>query len=225
MSTCTPEGAPLLVFGGTFDPVHLAHLRLAEEALAACAAASVRWIPAGWPPHRGTPRVAGEHRLQMVRLAIADNPRFQLDDAEVLSAAPSYTVDTLERLRAELGAQRPLILLLGADAFAGLAGWHRWPELFALAHLAVAERPGHALDSGGLPPAVGSELRARRADAATALQAAPAGRILPFAMTALDVAATRIRALLEAGASARYLLSPPVLDYIQTNRLYSRQVT
>lgn len=219
------DRTPLIVFGGTFDPVHIAHLRLAEEALETCGAASVRWIPAGRPPHRGEPRVAGEHRLAMVRLAIAGNPHFAVDDTEIRSDAPSYTVSTLARLRAELGYERPLILLVGADAFAGLADWHRWAELFGLAHLAVAERPGHGIDERSLPPAIGAELAARRSVDASALHAQPAGRILPFAMTALDIAATRIRALLAAGASVRYLLSPAVLDYIQSNRLYSPDPT
>lgn len=136
-----PEPGPLGLFGGTFDPVHLGHLRLAEEAREALGLASVRWIPAGQPPHRGAPRLSGAHRLAMVRLAVAGNPAFQVDGAEVESPGPSYTVTTLERLRRELGPEQPLVLLLGADAFAGLPGWHRWQALLGLAHLVVLHRP------------------------------------------------------------------------------------
>ena len=152
------ERAPLGIFGGTFDPVHLGHLRLAEEAAEALELASVRWIPAGWPALRGAPRVAAAQRLEMVRLAIAGNPRFELDSAEVEAAQPSYTVPTLERLRQSdcIGSERPLVLLVGADAFAGMAGWHRWESLFELAHVGVAHRPGYPVEYGRRRSEVGA---------------------------------------------------------------------
>lgn len=223
-----PEPAPLGIFGGTFDPVHIGHLRLAEEAAEALALAGVRWIPAGQPRHRETPRVAAEHRLRMVELAVAGNPRFAVDAAEVASGEASYTVPTLQRLRAELGSARPLVLLLGADAYAGLPGWHRWRELFALAHLAVAHRPGFAIDAAALPAELRDEHCARAvADTDTnatpdALAASPAGRIVSFAMTPLAVSATQLRGLLAQQRSPRYLLPQPVIDYIQLNHLYRR---
>ena len=116
-----PTGRPLGVFGGTFDPVHFGHLRLAEAAIDALDLGGVRWIPAGRPVLRDAPRVNAAQRLEMVRLAIAANPRFELDASEVDAAQPSYTVPTLERLRqpAVCGDQRPLVLLVGADAFSG----------------------------------------------------------------------------------------------------------
>lgn len=217
-----PERRPVGVFGGTFDPVHVGHLRLAEEAAEALGLAAVRWIPAGQPRHRASPRVAAAHRLRMVELAIAGNPRFCLDAAEAESGEASYTVPTLARLRAELGAAQPLVLLLGADAYAGLPGWHRWPELFALAHVAVAHRPGFAVDAAALPAALQAEHRARHVpgDDPAALAAAPAGRILSFPMTPLAVSATQVRALLASGRSARYLLPPAVIDYIDLHHLY-----
>ncbi|MBI3525277.1 MAG: nicotinate-nucleotide adenylyltransferase [Betaproteobacteria bacterium] len=216
------DGALVGIFGGTFDPVHYGHLRLAEEARAALGLAEVRWIPAGQPPHRSAPQAAVEHRLAMLRLALAGNPAYSLDDSEALSAAPSYSVPTLERLRARLGAQRPLVLLLGVDAFLGLGSWHRWRELFGLAHLAVATRPGYTLEAGQMAPALAGEFHARRKHAAAALSAAPAGCILPFPITALDISATHLRATLRSGSggSARYLLPDPVLDYIAGHKLY-----
>lgn len=221
----TPQGggctAPVGILGGTFDPVHYGHLRLAEEARTALGLAEVRWIPAGQPPHRPTPRTPVEDRLAMLRLALVGNPAFSIDDSETRSATPSYTVPTLERLRAQLGPQRPLVLLLGIDAFLGLGSWYRWRELFGLAHLAVATRPGYALDAERMEPALAVEFRARRNRAATALTDAPAGRILPFPISALDISATTLRATLVAGGSARYLLPDPVLDYIAANRLYN----
>lgn len=222
-STSTPEAAPraaIGVFGGTFDPPHLAHLRLAEEAREALGLTTVRWIPAGQPPHRSTPRSGAEHRLAMVRAAVSGHAAFEVDDAEVRSAAPSYTVPTLERLRAEIGPQRPLVLILGADAFAGLPTWHRWEALFSLAHLGIATRPGHSLLGAGLEGALAGTLQQRRTERPQDLHDAPAGRILCFNMTPLDISASAIRALLQRGASARYLLPDRVLEYIRTHGLY-----
>lgn len=212
--------APLGIFGGTFDPVHFGHLRLAEEAIGQLGLAGVRWLPAGQPAHRGTPQVTARQRLDMVLRSTAGNARFSVDAGEVEAAAPSYTVPTLERLRGELGPTRPLVLLVGADAFAGLAGWHRWTELFDLAHLAVSHRPGFPVDADGLPEALAGEFRARRLAAPDGLKAAPAGGIVTFAMTQLAISATQIRQLLAAGQSARYLLPDAVLDYISLHQLY-----
>lgn len=212
--------AAIGVLGGTFDPVHYGHLRLAESAADALVLDAVRWIPAGAPPHRAPPATAAAHRLEMVRLAIAGNPRFTLDAAEAESAAPSYTVPTLERLRGELGTQCAIVLLLGVDAFLGLPGWHRWQALFALAHIAVANRPGFPLDAKGMAAPLAQALFKRRAEA-SALRAAACGSIVQFDMTALGISATSLRAQLAAGRSARYLLPDPVLDYIGRNSLYS----
>ncbi|MBL8502518.1 MAG: nicotinate-nucleotide adenylyltransferase [Rhodocyclaceae bacterium] len=213
---------PLAVLGGTFDPVHVGHLRLAEEAREALDLAEVRWVPAGVPPHRQSPRVAAADRLEMVRLAIAGNPHFVLDDAEVRAGGPAYTVTTLARLRAAVGAH-PLVLLLGADAFLGLESWHRWLELFELAHIAVATRPGFALEAADLPPALAAVCRERLAESPQALRAAPAGRLAPFTMTPLGVSASLLRARLAAGLSVRYLLPDPVAEYIDRHRLYRNQ--
>lgn len=215
--------APLGVFGGTFDPVHCGHLRLAEEALEALNLGAVRWIPAGRPAKRASPRVGAAERLSMVRLAIADQPRFELDAAEVEAEQPSYTVPTLERLRRPevIGTQRPIVLLVGADAFAGLAGWHRWTELFELAHIAVAHRPGYPIDADSLPPELAEVFRARfRADA-DALTEAPAGNIVSFAMTQLDISATRIRERLSKGQSVRYLLPDALIAHIHRHHFYT----
>ena len=112
--------APIGIMGGTFDPVHFGHLRLAQEAAEILGLARVRWVPAGRPWHRKQPKAPATHRLEMVRLAIRRNALFELDDAEIRQASPGYTVETLERLRRKLGSDRPLVLLLGTDAFRGL---------------------------------------------------------------------------------------------------------
>jgi nicotinate-nucleotide adenylyltransferase len=214
------EQAPIGIFGGTFDPVHLGHLRLAEEAADQLNLAGIRWLPAGQPKHRQTPQVSPIDRLRMVQLATAGNPRFSVDAAEVDSGEASYTVPSLERLRHKLGSVQPLILLLGADAYAGLPSWHRWQEIFSLAHIAIAHRPGFALDIASLPTELAAEHKQRfRADP-DALATTPGGQITSFAMTPLAVSATQVRSLLAAGRSLRYLLPQPVIDYIALHNLY-----
>jgi nicotinate-nucleotide adenylyltransferase len=217
--------AALGIFGGTFDPVHFGHLRLAEEAADALGLAAVRWIPAGQPALRDAPAVSAEQRFEMVRRAIAGNPRFELDGAEVEARETSYTVTTLERLRhpEHCGAQRPLVVIVGADAFAGVNRWHRWESLFALAHLAVAQRPGSPLSLESLPPPLGRAWRERFVADAAELASAPAGRIVTFAMTQLDISATAIRSLLSNGRSARFLLPESVLCYIRDHELYEKE--
>lgn len=211
---------PLGLFGGTFDPVHYGHLRLAEEAIAHLGLGGVRWIPAGQPPHRGKPQVTAAQRLEMVLRSTAKNSRFSVDASEVEAAAPSYTVHTLERLRRELGKEQPLVLLVGADAFAGLPTWHRWRDIFALAHVAVSHRPGFPVEACSLPAELATEFNNRRLAEAGGLKISPAGSIVTFAMTQLAISATQIRKLLANGLSARYLLPDGVLDYIQTHSLY-----
>ena len=129
--------------GGTFDPVHYGHLRLAEEAAEHLALEGVRWIPSGSPGHRAAPRTAAHHRLEMVRLAIQSNIRFTLDASEAHATTPQFTIDTLRRLRGELGDALPLMLIIGADQLYKLDTWRAWRDLFALAHCAVGERPGY----------------------------------------------------------------------------------
>lgn len=209
------------IMGGTFDPVHLAHLALAQRALDCLSLVQVMWIPAGQPWHRDAPGAAPADRLAMVQAAIAAEPCFMLDDSEVSAAAPGYTVETLERLRRAYGPQRPLVLLMGADAFHGLERWHRWRDIFDLAHVAVATRPGFPLQD--FSPALAAEYRNRRTASAD-FHACPAGGIVTFDLSAGTVSATETRTALADGAPddrLRELLPVPVLDYIRQHHLYS----
>ena len=212
---------PIGIFGGTFDPIHFGHLRLAEEMAEGLGLSRVRFIPAGQPPHRGVPRTTATRRLEMVRRAIAGNPRFEVDAREVQRPEPSYTVDTLTALRAELGNEQPLWLLLGTDAFRGLPTWHEWRRLFELANIAVAARPGaQLLESDALPDELKHEVSQRQQAAGSA--SGPAGSVLLRQMTPLDISATVIRDTLARQGSARYLLPDAVLAYIHEHQLYTR---
>jgi len=209
---------PIGVFGGVFDPVHYGHLALAREAADRLDLAEVRFVPANVPPHRGQPHASAEQRVQMLKLAISGNPCFVLDQREILREGASYTVDSLNAVRAEVGAKRPLCLLMGADAFAGLASWHCWNKLFELAHIVVVQRPG--FDLRHLPSPVKEEFAKRSAKSPHAAINKPCGAIIVLEITPVDISASMIRKRLAGGKSARDLLPPSVLDYIQTQGLY-----
>lgn len=199
---------PLAIFGGTFDPVHVGHLRAAWEAAEALDA-EVRFVPARVPPHRPQPVATAEQRAMMLRAALAGQDRLALDLRELDREGPSFTFDTLTSLRDEFGAARPLVLLVGADAFAGLSSWHRWRELFSLAHMCVLTRPGQipALDD-----ALAAEVAARMVGDAAALRATPSGCVLNMIVTALGISATRIRDELANGGDPRWLVAQALLD-------------
>ncbi|WP_431636252.1 nicotinate-nucleotide adenylyltransferase [Dyella sp. KULCS107] len=198
---------PLAILGGTFDPVHIGHLCVAWEA-SELLDAEVHLLPASVPPHRPPPIASVEQRVAMLRAALAGQDRLQLDLRELERAGPSYSVDTLEALRAEHG-NRPLVLLMGADAFAGLSTWHRWQRLFELAHLGVFARPGYP---SGWPAELDAWVQGRLATPHDDWRQQPAGRVLPMEVTPLEVSATRIRSLLAQGRSPRYLLPDRLVD-------------
>jgi len=215
--------APIGILGGTFDPIHFGHLRLAQEALEQCRLAGVRFIPGGTPPHRNAPHASPQQRLDMVRLALQGNAAFDLDEREVHRSGPCYTVDTLTALRAELGAQQPLCLLMGGDAFLLLHTWHEWEKLFELAHIVVMQRPGRKVEANMNDTHPG--LRARYHEhvqiSAAALHTAPAGAVLVIDMLALEISATDIRERCGAGKNIHYLLPDRVADYIHSHHLYN----
>ncbi|HVK53754.1 MAG TPA: nicotinate-nucleotide adenylyltransferase [Burkholderiales bacterium] len=213
---------PIGILGGTFDPIHFGHLRLAEEAADALNLETVRFIPAGLPYHRDSKATGAEHRLVMARLAIADNPRFMLDAREVQRDGPSYTVDTLLELRAELGAEIPIVVLMGTDAFSRIATWHRYRELFPLAHIAILTRAGMPADwLNAVDSDLRKELKGRLITHERVLHDGPGGCIISVPMTPLEISATNIRNRRRAGKSIRYLLPAPVLDYIESCSLYT----
>jgi nicotinate-nucleotide adenylyltransferase len=215
--------SPIGILGGTFDPVHYGHLRLAQEVADQLRLAEVRFVPSGTPPHRATPVATAADRLKMVRLATTGNSLFTVDARESASITPGYTVDTLTALRAEVGAEQSLVLLLGADAFLDLASWDRWHELFKLAHIAVAYRPGFPVDTwqSRMPQPLAAEYDARLMHQPFAVHVAPAGGIVVVPIVALDISATLIREATCLGRNTRYLLPDEIYQYIQQHELYT----
>ena len=215
--------AVLAVLGGTFDPVHYGHLRLGADVQKALRLAEVRLIPAGSPPHRAPPVASGVHRMAMAELGCAEFPGLRADAREVERAGPSYTVTTLESLHGEQPG-RPLALLIGADAFAGLEQWWRWERLFSLAHFIVVERPGSAFTPQALPATLKTHWERRLTTDPMRLERTLSGAILRVPVTPQPISASAIRAALARGAAGvtevRGLLPAAVLAYIDRNQLY-----
>lgn len=208
------------VLGGTFDPIHFGHLRLAQELADAVSLDEVLFIPAAMPPHRQQPSTSAQERAGMVALAIRDNPRFRLDMRELLREGASYTIDTLQALRLELGEEISISLLLGSDAFLGLPGWHHWQELLDLAHIVVAYRPNAPLEKDKMPPKLQALCGERVTEDPSALAKNRAGYIFMQHITPLDISATAIREEIRNGSSPRYLMPDSVIEHIRQHELY-----
>jgi nicotinate-nucleotide adenylyltransferase len=209
------------ILGGTFDPIHYGHLRMADDVCVALNLAEVRLIPAGNPYHRaGAEPPSGRlDRLAMARLAVAEFPRLAVDGREAATDSPSYTVDTLAALRRELPGV-PLLLLLGADAFATLPAWKEWRRLFELAHLVLIARPEFAMPDP-LPDPLGREYFARRT-LDPGLLTVEAGRIYQQKVDPQPISATAIREMIRRRERPNGLTPAAVIHYIETHHLYDR---
>ena len=190
------------ILGGTFDPVHLAHLRLAEDAHEALALDEVLFVPAGEPWRKSDRTItAAGHRLAMLELAVADNGDFGVSEIELRRGGPTYTADTLEQLAGER-LDDEFWFIVGTDALADLPHWHEPERIVAHATLAVATRAGETIDPAtlGIPAIV--------------------GHIEMFVMERMDVSSTDIRARVATGRSIRYLVPVEVERYIEAHGLY-----
>lgn len=186
------------LFGGSFDPVHDAHVALARAALAELRLDEVRWVPAGQAWQKARALTSATHRVAMLQLAMAGEPRFMLDRTEIQRPGPSYTLDTVR----ELAAARPgteWFLIIGHDQYAGLHTWNDWQQLLKLVTLAVANRPGQANE-------VHEDVRR------------VSHRVVPLPM--LDISATQVRERVAAGHDISTLVPPDVARYIDSHRLY-----
>jgi nicotinate-nucleotide adenylyltransferase len=210
---------PIGIFGGTFDPIHYGHLRTAFELLQALKLGQIKFMPAGNPPHREQTVAGTVDRVAMVSAAIAGQSEFVLDDRETRREGPSYSVDTMREMRAELPEQ-PLCLIVGMDAFLGLPKWHQWRDLLQLIHLVVAHRPGWRAPTMG---PLGELLVDRGTGRIQDLHESPAGRIYIHAVTQLEISSTEVRKLIAQGRDPRYLMPDSVRDIIRTSACYARK--
>lgn len=215
------------ILGGTFDPIHYGHLRTALEVQQELSLSEVRFIPCGQPPHRPAPLATALQRLSMVRAAIAVHEAFVLDDREIKRDGPSYMVETLKSLKQDF-PQESLCLILGTDAFNGIAQWHRWRTIFDYANVVVMQRPEMKhLDSKHLDSKhhveinkhLLSQLKNRIVDADN-LSTHENGAICFVSVTQLDISATKIRQQWQQGKDVQFLLPDSVLKLMQQQDIY-----
>ena len=207
------------ILGGTFNPIHLAHLRIAEEVRESCALDEVLFIPASLPPHKPEQAAPFADRLAMVQTAIADHPHFRVTDLEARRSGKSFSVDTLELLRqADPAGER--FFIVGLDSFRDIATWKDYARIFTLAHLVVTARPGIDLPDplAALPVAVRSEFCYD--NQLKKLRHCSGNSVIFLEETRLDISSTLIRRKVAAGESIRYLVPPAVAAYIASHDLY-----
>jgi len=202
------------IYGGTFNPVHYGHLRTALEVSEIFALDELRLVPCSQPAHRDEPEVSAAMRVQMLQLAIQETPQLQVDTRELERAGPSYMVDTLASIRAEIASDRPLFLFIGTDAFNGLSRWHRWQALFDYAHIVVMTRPGFK------PEALVKFYADKLVNDKHSLKSCASGKIYFQQVTQLDISATFIRQIFAMQRNPSFLLPEAVIEYIQAKQLY-----
>jgi len=194
------------VFGGTFDPIHIGHLIVAEKVRTEIGLSEVFFAPAGQPWLKASrPISAALHRLEMIRLAILTNPYFKISTIEVDRPGPSYTVDTMTILQQQLGAEAKLFFILGSDALAELPQWKEPSRLIQMCHLVAFTRPGTALPLKSLEAVIPGISR----------------RVIFVDIPQVDISATQIRQRVAQGASIRYLVPEAVERYILEHKLYT----
>mgnify|MGYP003971491809 FL=1 len=217
------SGSPLVgIFGGTFDPIHYGHLRVAEEIVETVGLQKMYFVPAGMPRLRYSPVASSQHRVEIVRLAIQKNPDFVLDEREIYRDGVSYSIDTVREFKQEFGEEIRLCLVLGADAFIKLPEWNNWKELFNLCHFIVSTRPGYTftLIKELLSKELREECSQRWVSNTETLKKETSGLIFIASTTMLDISATSIRAHIAAGRSVRHLVPSVTVNYISENKLY-----
>lgn len=204
------------IFGGTFDPVHCGHLRAMLELQETLGLDQLRVMPCGIPAHRPPPAASAAARVAMLEAALEDFPGAEIDRRELEREGVSYTVDTLVAMSEQFPGSS-LCLLLGQDAFLGLPGWHRWTELFDLAHVAVARRPGGSLL---MSPPLAEAVRGRRCDAPGELRDSASGRVIFCETSQLEISSSWLRAQAAADRSLRWLVPGSVEAIIEAEGLY-----
>ena len=207
---------PIGILGGTFDPIHFGHIRLALESCRQLDMQQVRFIPVNIPPHRDLPVASAADRKAMIELVLAEHEKFVIDQRELDRQETSYTIDTLKSLRQEQ-PEIPLCLIVGRDAFARIDSWYQWQSLLDHAHIIVASRPGDGNDLSGR---VKEWAKIHSANGAANLHQHIAGLIYFMEIPLTDISSTEVRAALAAGQPVDAWLHPSTLEYIKQHQLY-----
>lgn len=229
----------IAILGGTFDPIHFGHLRPALEIVEKLSLSELRFIPSAKPPHRWLPQATAEDRLKMVEIAIKTYPKFVLDDCEYKRLKEknlvSFTIDTVQTIRQEIGEKEPLGMIVGTDAFQSFTQWRDWEKILETVHLIVASRPGYKEQKFSKQKHIDHSLKhedsqhvedsnewiiERLETEASKLHESPSGKVYFCDVTQLDISATFIRNQLDEGKSCRYLSPKKVLKYINKKALY-----
>ncbi len=208
--------SPIGIFGGTFDPIHFGHLRLALEVWQSLKLDHLRFVPCKQPALKSMPRASEAQRLQMLNIALTGHKQFIIDQRELSRPGVSYTIDTLQSLRDEF-PDSPLCFIMGSDVFASFDQWHRWRELLALAHIVVVHRPHFAFKFSTV---IEDLLAKHHAASVAALHNQVAGRIFLQEITALDISASHIRDEVQQGLIPAFLSPDLVVDYMGVNKIY-----
>lgn len=203
------------IFGGAFDPIHYGHLRSAVEVKDIFGLTEIRFIPGAKPPHREQPVAIAMMRLQMLELAIKNQPGLICDTRELKREGCSYTVDTLKSLRQEF-PREPLLLFIGSDAFNNLTTWHQWQQLFDYAHIVVMTRPCFEIQE------LDDFFKVRQTEEIKELAHNTGGKLFFQRITQLDISATAIRNMISEKKYPGFLLPDAVIEYIKQHRLYEK---
>ena len=204
------------IFGGTFDPIHNGHLRVAIDAYEQLGLNRVHLIPLSGAVHREQPKASAEHRLAMIERAVEHTPYLIADDREIRRGGDSYMVDTLSSLKADHPTEA-LCLLLGTDAFNGFDRWRNPEQILQLANLMVLKRPGYSVPTD---PPLAALIKDHLCDDLGILKTSPAGKIYFLEVTQLDIASSEIRQKVVESHQANFLLPSSTLEYIQQHQLY-----
>ncbi len=220
MSTVSPQVVqkiqPVAILGGTFDPVHHGHLRLAIDIAERLNLQEMRLMPGYQPVHRNRPMATSSQRLRMLELAVADIDILKVDNRELVRKGPSYTLLSLQEIRIETGDDKPLYFILGEDAFSQLDSWYQWQELINYAHLLVAVRPGHH-------PQLSEPLEkfvTENAYEGEHFPDTPAGSLVWLHNPVLEIASSDIRKRISQNRNIRYLLPANVYEYLESHKIY-----
>jgi nicotinate-nucleotide adenylyltransferase len=208
---------PLVLFGGTFDPIHYGHLRTALELQEVLNVPRINLVPTGEPVHKLSTGASAFQRFEMVRLAIESEPALVADNCELISDEPCYTINTLIKKRAEVGADLPIVLVMGMDSLLGIKSWSQWQQLTDYGHLLIVARPGYE-------PEFDSELQCfidqHKVEGLEALGLRPSGHLAMHQLTPMNVSATQVRKIIKRGSNPRFLIPDCVWDFIKNERLY-----